>query len=224
MEFEKPRLVVVSPEDSESKFSTIKTYDNPYYNDIEIVSVLNNKEALSVVYNRQKFKAIDDGVDLLAFVHDDVKILHDIVYQCGVDFEKFDLVGVAGPSKVELNPPALWHIMGGGFGGGNLHGYVYHDIDGKRFTSDFGYRPHRTVMIDGVYMAMNRKMIESDVLFDEDNPAKFHFYDLDFSLSAHLAGFKVGVGAALIAHESPGLSSYDEEWLKGQDYFLSKFR
>ena len=51
-------------------------------------------------------------------------------------------------------------------------------------------------------------------------PSKFHFYDLDYSLSAHKAGFKVGVSDVYVTHASPGLREFTEEFNKGQDWVL----
>jgi hypothetical protein len=147
-------------------------------------------------------------------------------------FDGYDLIGVAGPSKVEIGSPALWHIMGGGFHGGRLHGCVQHlhiqkhpmgMEEYKKPASNFGSYPNRVVMIDGVFMALSRKLLESGVRFDENIPSKFHFYDLDFSLSvAQTENLKVGVGDILITHASPGLREFTPEWLAGEQYFLQK--
>jgi hypothetical protein len=166
--------------------------------------------------------ALEMDVDWLILSHDDIQLLDNPIERLEELEDKFDLVGVAGTSKIELKSPALWHLMGGGFNSGNLHGSVYHDIDGKRFPSQFGYYPHKAVMIDGVFMAMNRKVMEN-MKFDEDNPAKFHFYDCGFSLDCHLNGYKVGVGHILITHESPGLREFTDEWRAGENYFLNKY-
>jgi hypothetical protein len=79
-------------------------------------------------------------------------------------------------------------------------------------------------MIDGVFMALSRKLLESGVRFDENIPSKFHFYDLDFSLSvAQTENLKVGVGDILITHESPGLREFTDDWREGEKYFLNKY-
>jgi len=189
----------------------------------------NNKAGLAEVYNKMIDHALNQNVDCLILVHDDVILEEEPIPKLERLFDDYDLVGVAGTSKVELKSPALWHLMGGGFGGGNLHGKVCHIIEeigseyGKSHPAYFGPYPRRVVMIDGVFMALNRKMLESGVRFDEDCPSKFHFYDLNYSLSAHLVGLKVGVGDILITHESPGLREYTDEWRSGEQYFLNKY-
>jgi hypothetical protein len=218
MKIENPLICVATQKDAANKtsiFDSIKKYDiNSRY-------FLKNKESLPTVYNLAI--TLKDDVDWLILAHDDIHLLSDPIERLEELDGKFDLVGVAGTSKIELKSPALWHLMGGGFNGGNLHGFVYHDIDNNRYPSQFGYYPNRVVMIDGVFIAMNRKVMEK-MRFDESNPAKFHFYDLDFSLNCHMNGYKVGVGHVLITHESPGLREFTDEWKAGEKYFLNKYK
>jgi GT2 family glycosyltransferase len=193
---------------------------------------LTNEKSLAKRYNEALDMGIEQDIDCLILVHDDVILEEDPIPKLEKLFDQYDLVGVAGTSKIELKSPALWHLMGGGFQGGNLHGCVQHSMefgcrDGyqpeiKKIPSNFGPYPHRAVMIDGVFMALNRKAMET-VRFDESNPCRFHFYDLDFSLNAHLNGLKVGVGDILITHESPGLREFTEDWLNGEQWFLNKY-
>jgi hypothetical protein len=77
-------------------------------------------------------------------------------------------------------------------------------------------------MIDGVFMAFNRKAIET-VRFDEDCPSKFHFYDLNLCARALEKGLKIGVGDIMITHESPGLREFNEEWKVGDKYYLETY-
>jgi len=190
--------------------------------DIDIAFALENKESLSVVYNRVIQHALEENWDALVFVHDDVVLEHDPRPKLVKLFEKFDLIGVAGASSVEIKSPALWHLMGGGFNSGKLHGAVAHGTSEKKQMTSFGPYPRRVVMIDGVFMAMNRTVMEN-VRFDETNPSKFHFYDLDFSSAVNKLGYRVGVGDIIITHESPGLREFTEEWKEGERWFLNKY-
>lgn len=220
MKIENPLICVATQKDAPHKTSISESIEKY---DINSRFYLENKESLPTVYNLAITKALKDDVDWLILAHDDIQLLGNPIERLEELDGKFDLVGVAGTSKIELKSPALWHLMGGGFNGGNLHGFVYHDLDGKRSSSQFGYYPNRVVMIDGVFMAMNRKVMEK-MRFDESNPAKFHFYDLDFSLNCHMNGYKVGVGHVLITHESPGLREFTDEWKDGEKYFLNKYK
>ena len=190
--------------------------------EFDVAFALNNTLPLATVYNDAIDRALADNYDCLVLVHDDVHLLHDPRPNLKRLFETYDLVGVAGCSHAEIKAPALWHIMGGGFNSGYLHGAVSHGIPDKQRMTSFGEFPHRVVMIDGVFMALSRKVMEN-VRFDEECPAAFHFYDLIYSFQAHSSGFKVGVGDIFICHESPGLREYTKEWTEGNNYFINKY-
>jgi len=88
--------------------------------------------------------------------------------------------------------------------------------------TSFGAYPHRVVMIDGVFMAFNRKAIET-VRFDEDCPSGFHFYDCCYCARALEKGLKIGVGDVMITHESPGLREFTEDWKAGESYYIQTY-
>jgi GT2 family glycosyltransferase len=179
---------------------------------------MNNKNSLASVYNLAINRAKAHNHDALILVHDDIIFEHDPIPKLSRLFDQFDVVGVAGASNVNLQSPALWHIMGQG----HLHGAVAHGDNEAKWMTAFGKYPNRAVMIDGVFMALNRAAIEQ-ASFDESNPAGFHFYDLDFSLSCHKMGLRVGVGDIMITHNSPGLREFTEDWKAGERWFLNKY-
>lgn len=179
---------------------------------------LNNTRALAKVYNEFLDTAIREKFDYIIFVHDDVHLEHDPRPKLEKLFQEFDIVGVAGCSKAEIKSPALWHLMGQG----NLHGAVAHKHGDNKYMTSFGPYPKRVVMIDGVFMAFNRKAIET-VRFDEDCPSKFHFYDLCMIASILEKGLKIGVGDVMITHESPGLREFTEDWKAGEKYYLETY-
>lgn len=218
-EISNPRVVVVTQK-SDPDRTIIHDYLVKY--DLPSQFCLNNTESLTKRYNEALDSAKEDGVDCLILVHDDVILQENPLEKLKYLFTEYDLVGVAGTSKITLQSPALWHLMGGGFGGGKLHGCVSHQIDGQTHPTYFGQYPSRVVMIDGVFMALNRTCIEFGS-FDENIPSKFHFYDLDFSLACHKQGMRVGVGDIQITHLSPGLRSFTDEWKQGEQYFLQKY-
>jgi hypothetical protein len=229
MEIKSPRIVTVSAGFGGLIEQSIKKYNFESYS----CRFFNNRRPLCSIYNYEIEKAYNEGGDCIILVHDDVILEENPIPKLEKLFDDYDLVGVAGTSKIELKSPALWHLMGGGFQSGNLHGKVQHlykeiisympllEREGKTL-SDFGPIPKQVVMIDGVFMAMNRKVMEK-MRFDRKNPCKYHFYDLIFSLDCHLNGFKVGVGDILITHESPGLREFTDDWRNGEKYFLSKY-
>jgi GT2 family glycosyltransferase len=183
----------------------------------------NNTDSLQKVYNKAIDFAIQENVQNLILVHDDVILENLTDERLEKLFKKYDIFGCAGTTEVNLSPPALWHLMGGGFGSKNLHGAVAHGNEKEKNMTPFGSYPHRVVIIDGVFMAIKRQVFQK-IKFDESCPSKWHFYDLDYSMQCHKAGFKVGVGDIIVTHNSPGLTSFTEEFNKGQEWFLNKWK
>lgn len=194
-----------------------KTCSNPFF------FKENNKEAIAKMYNKAIDFAIEEKAEYLVLAHDDIIIESDLDAKLSELFETYDIVGVAGGNNCKLQEPALWHLMCGGFGSGNLHGAVAHGDEHSKSMTGFGPYPQRVILVDGVLMAMKRKVFEK-VRFDEECPAKFHFYDLDFCLSANKEKFKIGVGDIHITHSSPGLTRFTEEFNNGQKWFLNKWK
>lgn len=183
-----------------------------------------NTESLAKTYNKAIDFCLEVDIDYLVLCHDDIILENVTESKLLENFDKFDVFGVAGATECKLEKPALWHIMGGGFSSGNLHGAVAHLQPGcVKSMTPFGSYPHRVVVADGVFLAIKKEVFEK-VRFDETCPASFHFYDLDYTMCAHKQGFKVGVGDILITHASPGLKKYTEEFNKGQDWFIAKHK
>jgi len=189
----------------------------------EIFFKENNTDSLQQTYNKALDFCIKEKIDYLVLSHDDVIFENVTRERILKNFEKFDMFGVAGATQCSLNKPVLWHLMGGGFQGGNLHGAVAHLSDSKKQMTAFGPYPNRAVMLDGVFLAISKKVFKK-VKFDESCPSRWHMYDLDYSLTAHNKKFKVGVSDILITHASPGLTNVTDEFKKGEDWFLAKHK
>ena len=70
-------------------------------------------------------------------------------------------------------------------------------------------------------MAARRSVVEK-IRFDAATFDTFHHYDLDFSFSAHLAGFRLAVACDIhILHQSPG--KLDDAWYRSRGKFLMKY-
>lgn len=183
----------------------------------------NNKLSIAVTYNKAIDFAIAEKFNYIVLCHDDVIIESNLIQKLQENFKQYDVIGVAGATHCNFIKPALWHLMGGGVSGGKLHGAVAHGTTNNKQMTSFGEYPKHVVMIDGVFMAIKREVF-TQIRFDESCPAKFHFYDLQYSIDASLAGFKVGVSDILITHASPGLKEFTDEFNKGQDWFLEKYK
>lgn len=183
----------------------------------------NNKSSLASVYNQYITPDFKD--ETLIMAHDDLSIdderLEQKIFKA---FKKYDVVGLAGTTgPLDIKPPALWHIMGGPRE--NFRGSVAHYAnDVQCYSTSFGLTPDRVLLIDGLFMAVKVKtLLDKGIKFDESNPARFHFYDLDFCLQCNQAGLKIGVWPIWCIHKSPGLKEYTPEFLKGQEWFINKW-
>lgn len=195
--------------------------------EMEVFFKEGNKDSLQKVYNKAIDFAVKENFDHIILCHDDI-ILENFDYgKLKKHFETYDVLGVAGASQIKIQEPALWHLMGGGFGSGNLHGAVAHlhgdKSDTVKSMTAFGEYPHQSLIMDGVFLAISRKAFKK-IRFDEKCPSGFHFYDLIYTLDASLAGLKCGVIDAYITHASPGLRTFTDEWKTGQKYFFNKYK
>lgn len=204
-----------------SRKTTLLNSNHSTYNNF--IFKENNTDSLASVYNKAIEFAIQEEFDNLVLCHDDVIIESDLTYKIPTLMKEFDVVGVAGTTECKLKSPVLWHLMGGGFGSGNLHGAVAHGNSAIKQMTFFGPYPKQVVLLDGVFLCISRNVF-TQIKFDESCPAKFHFYDLDYSLQCHKAGFKLGVSDIMITHSSPGLKEFTEEFKAGEKWFLEKWK
>lgn len=146
--------------------------------------------------------------DILIFSHDDILILDpDFASKIAARHETYDILGLVGTDNLIT---ATW------FGAGQpyLHGVVAHGKPGTPHLSLNVYGVHDWPVkndiqaIDGFCMTSTRKAAQS-IGFDAATFDGFHLYDLDFSYSAFLAGFRLGVCCDIpVIHESAGNFGY----------------
>ena len=191
-------------------------------NPITVHICRNNKEGLSKRYN--EFLYSDHSYDYIAFCHDDV-YFDDALLEAKLEkyHKDYDIIGVAGGNNCKIQAPALWHLMCGGFTGGNLHGAVAHLHDGRSMTTPFGPVPVRTAIVDGVFMSVNvKKVKEAKWKFNENYD--FHLYDISSCLDANKKKLKVGVAPIHLIHASPGLRNFNDiTFQKNQTQFLKEY-
>jgi len=172
-------------------------------------------------YNRGVARATGE---LLVMCHDDIRILStDFAAKLRAYLATYDLIGVAGTTQVS-GPSWGWS--------GRPHTYCWvsqvflntQSRDKGPVTLLIG--AHGPVvegaqMLDGVFLAARRSLLQT-LNFDEATFDRFHFYDLDFSYRAHLAGARVAICLDIaLFHDSAG--SYNEDYWRYADRFRSKF-
>ena len=178
-----------------------------------------NRAGLPANYN--PFLEKYAGQDLIVvFVHDDVGIndfsLREKLLKAA---EHFAISGLVGSSEFALrrevdyftwcNVPAE-----------HLSGAVEHTLpSGQTYWSSYGPVPHRCLVLDGLFLAVDMKQIGA-IRFDER--FTFNWYDLDFCLSCHKAGLTLGT-TNIYAHHDSGGRCLDDLYQNEKNLFWEKW-
>ena len=177
--------------------------------------VVHDARSLSEGFNR-----IVDATrtDRLILCHDDIEVLSPALgATLDATLARVDIVGVAGAARVS-GPAVLWA------GHPHVHGWVSYPRAGAIEVAPLGFA-HGLVTgmqaLDGVFMAM-RTAAARQVRFDDATFDGFHFYDLDFTYRAHLAGLRLAVSTdILLLHASEG--RFEQDWQRYAERFRSKY-
>jgi tetratricopeptide (TPR) repeat protein len=177
---------------------------------------IHDARSLCEAYNR----ALRDARgDVVIFSHDDVDILApDFAARLVAALGRFDVIGVAGATRA-AGPAWSWA------GHPHVHGWITHRsaADGDWLVSISSPWPvvGGAQVLDGVLLAGWRRAFEA-VQFDAATFDGFHFYDVDFTLRAARAGWRLGICAdLLLVHESEG--RFDADWSRYADRFRAKY-
>lgn len=201
-------------------FDYCKSIEKLAHKSTSLNIVFNNRESLGKVYNNQIERLKHKTEDIVVFVHDDV-IIEDINLLEKLEQSSFDIIGLAGTEILYFDPPILWHRCPY-TPTSNLSGAVAH-TDGKQiWQSSFGPFRKYCQVIDGLFIAVKlKRLIKAGVRFDEQ--FDFHFYDLDFCLTARVTGLFIGTEPIWVVHR--GLGEWDKpEWYANQERFIKKWK
>ena len=174
--------------------------------------------SMSEGYNRALSQAKGD---LILLSHDDIELLSPDSFASRLlgHMERFDVLGVAGTTR--LMGPA-WFNAGPPW----LYGQLVHpDPEPGHYRVSLFGAPARSMgsmqAVDGVLMCVRRPVFDK-VQFDE-RYTRFHLYDIDFSFTAHLAGFRVGCAFDLDIHHKSAGSFKDPDWEAAGRAFIAKY-
>ena len=181
----------------------------------EIISI-RNARSLAEAYNWAMRNSV---ADVIVLSHDDVDVLaDDFAARLFGHLRSFDALGVIGSTRAD-GPTVGWS------GHPHLRGWItHHSPNESQWQVDL--LDHRAVagdiaVLDGVLLAARREVLEA-VPFDADLFDGFHLGDVDWSLRASRAGFRLGVAADLsVVHASRG--NYDAVWQRYADRFCNKY-
>ena len=173
-----------------------------------LTCISDNKEGLPKVYN--SFITEENRNSYVIFIHDDV-LIEDMFLEekLSIAFDKYDIVGLAGSKKCNLNAPMpAWHLMSDKT---DWVGEVAHSKDKKKWTSVFGETDSRALILDGLFLGVNvSRLLDSNTRFDEN--FDFHHYDISFCLTANNNKLKMGVYPISVTHFGLGDSMNSPEW------------
>ncbi len=181
----------------------------------EIVGI-HDASSLCEGYNRGVQKARGE---IFIFSHDDIEIVTpDLAARVLTYLEQYDLIGIAGTTR--LAGPA-WVFAGWP----HIHGQVgfINDATGQIIVQGYDMRGRCTPnaqALDGVFLAARREVVES-VGFDQANFDGWHLYDVDFTFSAYLAGFRTAICHDIcLIHDSRG--DWGVPWQRYAQTFMVK--
>jgi tetratricopeptide (TPR) repeat protein len=173
--------------------------------------------SLAAAYNEAARRARHEHV---LFVHDDVEFISPAPLAfLSAALREADVVGLAGSERA-AGPAVLWS------GHPGLHGWVSYPapqgdgLEAAPLSLRRGVVPAMQTL-DGLAIACRRE-VALDVGFDAETFDAFHFYDLDFSIRAQRAGWRLAVTTeVLVVHASRG--GFGAEWQRYRERFQRKF-
>ncbi|HTV48965.1 MAG TPA: glycosyltransferase [Phycisphaerae bacterium] len=182
---------------------------------------IHDAKSLSEGYNRGLAQAKGE---FIIFCHDDIEFVSpgDWLARLKNHLAKFDIVGLVGTTKLVHG---MWIYAGPPY----IFGQVVHSGGTpdwpEQYRLEIFSTPAAVVRdiqaMDGMFIAVHREVLEK-VKFDEKTFDGFHCYDIDFTFSAYLAGFKLAVACDLpVIHRSKG--SMNETWLNAMKKFFVKY-
>jgi hypothetical protein len=182
--------------------------------------ITENKEGLPKIYN--SFINEEHKDYYIIFIHDDV-LIEDLFFEekLQLAFEKYDIVGLAGSKRCDLNSPmSAWHLMSDKK---DWVGEVSHSKDKKVWTSTFGETDSRALILDGLFIGVNvERLLETNTRFDEN--FTFHHYDISFCLNANNNKLKMGVYPIKVTHFGLGDSMNTPEWQESAMKFKQLYK
>jgi cephalosporin hydroxylase len=172
------------------------------------------QESMAKGYN---VGAAQAASDILVFTHDDTHLPSnktmwvDLINQLKV--ENSGVAGVVGYRAVDGK-----HWLPIQFGSGAC----MHSEGTQEWLSTFG-NFGETIILDGIFLAMTRKVFDDIGGFDEDYPG-WHFYDIDISFRAYMKGYRNFTFPLKVTHDRTKAKKVNpKEWREHERIFMSKW-
>lgn len=181
-----------------------------------------NTRGLSTFYNTKILESTEFP-EYYVFIHDDVEIQDSFFIEKLIEgFKTYDIIGVAGSRKVSLkNKNIAWHLCERQYWRGAVTHPVKEDKT-KLYVNSFGYSPDEVATVDGLFIAVHRRVFDDGVRFNQNYD--FDFYDMAFCMNARLKGFKIGVVPIHLVHYSHGDGITRLTYTETQEKFREEYR
>jgi len=214
----KPRISVVICSIDPGKFARVSSgYEHLLEGYPHEIVGIHDARSMCEGYNRGFAQTTGE---IVIFSHDDIEIVSaGFAEKLAGLFAQHDIIGVAGASGFPDN--GLWAHPRSPY----AHGVVAHRAPGEEDYATYvfgvgGALDEGMQVLDGVFFAARRRVVEA-IGFDARTFDGFHFYDIDFTYRAFLAGFRIAVSnEMIIVHQSRG--KFGDEWRRYADLFLAK--
>lgn len=189
----------------------------------EIIIIDNSKNEYSIfqAYNKGAGQAKYSN---LCFMHEDIvyhtdnwgQIVNDILSDPDVG-----VLGVAGSKYVSNIPSPWWLCNQHEFTDLLVYNIIQHYKVGSAHKKNIENHLEEVIVLDGVWLCCSIN-VWRDAQFDQQTFSGFHFYDMDFCLSAWKNGYKNVVSSQiLIEHLSSG--NVNKGWVETAFVFNKKW-
>ena len=167
--------------------------------------------------------------DRVVMCHDDIQILTSPeVFNELVDSyvdAKTGFVGVAGPKKLNKTG-CWWHGLGKEYPHPEsfLRGMVFHGSSLEKCFPTYYGGFGEVQVLDGLFMVTTGATLHNiNTKMPKDFVGKWDYYDLYYTMQAHVKGRPNKVMPLPILHESTGDGAMSEDWNKNRQAFILKY-
>jgi len=198
-----------------------------------VVKLLINQSSIFEAYKKGLDLCNADNNDIIIFCHDDLQILSDkIPFISALAPCVIQSTGIVGPAGTTLlGQDAIWWKQDR-WAAGYHRGIVKHISKGQisqrhnnsqLMITPTSYGPHgRVVALDGLFLAARKEVWD---IIGLDKPTYFEglwdFYDIHYTTSAHLAGYKNYTVDIDLIHHSNGELVGRDSWHKNREAFIA---
>lgn len=193
-----------------------------------ITKYANNKEKITILYNKEIESSIKSGYDFSVMMHADVNVdLDSMVSHIEKCSGKYDVMGLCGCEKISVSEsPLNWFCGSSKFPHGRWGCVTHGELNNSTSFFNFDRKnvtDHQVSCIDGLCIILSKKSMESGLRFDEN--LSFNCYDTQISFDS-IINFKLRLGVIVepsLIHFSVGRSILQDSFLDEEIILRKRF-